>query len=192
MVQQPALYKPILIRVDIAGLTRFVETVDDPRDTRGVYRPQLGHSHGRAASGTLYASIPFDSPGEILNAQVLIADVSEAVKRVHDPEALAAMLDDSEAPVQAMGIVAAPQLTTHRDWDRVADVLGLPRQVNRYEIYRDREGRIRWRLRRANGEIVAESAESYADRKACEEDLRWIRANAATASIVALDISVAE
>ena len=35
----------------------------------------------------------------------------------------------------------------------------------RFEVYRDKSGDWRWRLRAANGRIVADSAEGYASRR---------------------------
>ena len=42
--------------------------------------------------------------------------------------------------------------------------MSIPRQAH-FETYRDAAGDWRWRLRAANGRIVADSAEGYASRR---------------------------
>jgi uncharacterized protein len=41
---------------------------------------------------------------------------------------------------------------------------GKPMHRPKFEIYQDRSGRYRWRLRAANGHITADSGQSYRDR----------------------------
>ena len=130
VVQRAELYKPILVRVEVGGTPVFVDAVPDPRRTRGINDPQRGHSFGRAAAGVVQASIPFDDPGEILNAEIRIVDVSQAVKRVHDAEALSALVDEGEEAVLTLGVVTPTQLAEHRDWERVAETLDLPRYLD--------------------------------------------------------------
>ena len=36
-----------------------------------------------------------------------------------------------------------------------------------FEIYRDRKKEFRWRLRAANGRVIADSAEGYRTKRAC-------------------------
>lgn len=43
------------------------------------------------------------------------------------------------------------------------------------ETYRDRRGEHRWRLRAANGRIVATSSEGYRDRADMEAAIRLVR-----------------
>lgn len=44
-----------------------------------------------------------------------------------------------------------------------------------YLIYRDRAGQFRWRLRAADGEVLAVSPEGYASRQAVEEAIVHLR-----------------
>lgn len=53
----------------------------------------------------------------------------------------------------------------------------------KFELYRDRSGEFRFRLRARNGEIVATS-EPYTTRAACENGIESTRKNAPTAQII--------
>ena len=184
LVQQAELYKPLLIVAEIAGSIVYIDAVDDPRQMRGTYRQGFGHSYGRAESGILSVAIPFDTANDLLSARVRVADVSEAIRTIHDPVVLA-----TRAEAKKIGVITAKELTSHPDWVRVTTEVGLPKPVGRFEIYRDKAGEFRWRLRRPDGAIVADSGEGYADRAKCEEDVRWVRANAGKAGVAGLDVT---
>jgi len=53
----------------------------------------------------------------------------------------------------------------------------------KYEIYRDKKGEYRFRLKAANGEIIA-TGEGYAAKASCLKGIRSIQANAPEAEIV--------
>jgi uncharacterized protein YegP (UPF0339 family) len=62
----------------------------------------------------------------------------------------------------------------------------------RFEVYRGRRGifgrtQWRWRLRAANGKIIADSAESYNNRADCLMIIERIRQNAANALIKGIE-----
>ena len=48
----------------------------------------------------------------------------------------------------------------------------------RFVIYRDSLGEYRWRFRATNGEIIADSAESYRSRYDCKQGVRLMRGQA--------------
>ena len=52
-----------------------------------------------------------------------------------------------------------------------------------FEVYRDGDGRYRWRLR-YGGQILAESAEAYNDKKTCTALLQIVRDRSAGRPIV--------
>jgi uncharacterized protein YegP (UPF0339 family) len=54
----------------------------------------------------------------------------------------------------------------------------------KFEVYTDTKGEYRWRLVAANGRTVADSAEGYSSRQACEEGIRLVKTEAAKAEIV--------
>ena len=51
----------------------------------------------------------------------------------------------------------------------------------RFEVYQDRTGEWRWRLRAGNGRIVADSGESYRQRQAAQQATGRVAALAARA-----------
>ena len=44
-----------------------------------------------------------------------------------------------------------------------------------FEIYKDRSGEWRWRLRAHNGKIIADSSESYGNKLDCERGIELVR-----------------
>ena len=44
-----------------------------------------------------------------------------------------------------------------------------------YEIYKDGQGQYRWRLRAANGEIVADSGEGYVAEDDCRRGIELVK-----------------
>ena len=87
-----------------------------------------------------------------------------------------------------VGDLGVESLKKHRDWLKVAATLGVPAEAGHFEVYVDRDGRYRWRLRHASGDIVADSGQVFPSREACEADVQWVRTHAASLRIVALDV----
>lgn len=56
-----------------------------------------------------------------------------------------------------------------------------------FEMYEDAEGKWRWRLVHANGNIIADGGEGYASRQKCQQGLRSVKENAPDADVVLLD-----
>ena len=52
-----------------------------------------------------------------------------------------------------------------------------------FEVYKDRSGGFRWRLRASNGQIIASSGQGYAAKKSCLDGIESVRRNAATAKV---------
>ena len=52
-----------------------------------------------------------------------------------------------------------------------------------FELYADKQGEYRWRLRHDNGNIIADSGEGYASRQKARQGIESVRANAPDASI---------
>ncbi|MBM9590593.1 YegP family protein [Leptospira sp. 201903075] len=53
----------------------------------------------------------------------------------------------------------------------------------KFEIYKDKAGEFRFRLKAGNGEIIA-SSEGYASKQSCENGIASVKNNAAAAEIV--------
>ena len=62
-----------------------------------------------------------------------------------------------------------------------ADVLDMGFAA--FEVYEDRRGEWRWRLRHRNGNILADSGEGYSSRSACREGLESVQRNAPDADV---------
>jgi uncharacterized protein YegP (UPF0339 family) len=52
-----------------------------------------------------------------------------------------------------------------------------------FEIYKDRKEEFRWRLKAANGNILATSSEGYKAKADCQKGIDAIKAGAATAKV---------
>ncbi|PJZ43855.1 YegP family protein [Leptospira brenneri] len=53
----------------------------------------------------------------------------------------------------------------------------------KFEIYKDKSGEFRFRLKAGNGEIIA-SSEGYSSKQACENGINSVKNNAGSAEIV--------
>ena len=52
-----------------------------------------------------------------------------------------------------------------------------------FELYEDRAGEWRWRLRHQNGNIIADSSEGYSSKAGAENGIQSVKENAPTAPI---------
>lgn len=52
----------------------------------------------------------------------------------------------------------------------------------KFEMYKDKAGEFRFRLKAANGEIIA-SSEGYSSKQACQNGINSVKTNAASAEI---------
>jgi uncharacterized protein len=55
--------------------------------------------------------------------------------------------------------------------------------MSRFEVYTDKAGKSRWRLRAGNGEIIA-SSEGYSSRQSCLKGIAAVKRDAPRASVV--------
>jgi len=58
--------------------------------------------------------------------------------------------------------------------------------AGKFEIYKDAKGEYRFRLKAANGEVIA-VGEAYSSKQACVNGVESVKKNAADAEIVELD-----
>jgi uncharacterized protein len=56
----------------------------------------------------------------------------------------------------------------------------------KFEVYKDKAGKYRWRLVASNGRIIAESGESFSGKEACRDGIESVKKNAPGAQIVEL------
>ncbi|MFW6376459.1 MAG: HVO_2922 family protein [archaeon] len=52
-----------------------------------------------------------------------------------------------------------------------------------FELYRDREGKYRWRLRHDNGNVLADSGEGYASKQKARQGIESVKDNAPEAGV---------
>jgi uncharacterized protein len=55
--------------------------------------------------------------------------------------------------------------------------------VTKFQLYKDRKGEYRWRLRARNGEIIADSNEGYSSKASCKHGIDLVREQAANAEV---------
>lgn len=59
---------------------------------------------------------------------------------------------------------------------------GVSFMAAKFEIYKDKAGEFRFRLKASNGEIIA-SSEGYSSKQACENGIASVKNNASSAEI---------
>ena len=55
--------------------------------------------------------------------------------------------------------------------------------VSKFQIFQDRKGEYRWRLRARNGEIIADSNEGYSRKASCKHGIELVKEQAASAAV---------
>lgn len=55
--------------------------------------------------------------------------------------------------------------------------------VTKFQLYKDRKGEYRWRLRARNGEIIADSNEGYSSKASCQHGIDLVKEQAASAVV---------
>jgi uncharacterized protein YegP (UPF0339 family) len=194
MVDGPAVQRPTLdgthvAQVIVGGVTVLLQPFDDPLVLRGIARPgEVGHSYSASEHATVHVDVPVpkgDPSGEIT---IRITDVSRFAERPIAATGFEAIASKRGA-VRTVAEINTAQLVAHPDWATLNLGGSTPSSAEgSFEIYVDRAGKYRWRLRRPDGQIVADSGQGYADRSACEADLRWIRAHGVNAPVRSHDL----
>jgi uncharacterized protein YegP (UPF0339 family) len=52
-----------------------------------------------------------------------------------------------------------------------------------FEVYQDKGGEFRWRLRAQNGQVIATSGDGYKEKRACLAGIESVKKNAAGAAV---------
>lgn len=186
-VQPARLQRPVLTRVRLGNRTVLVDSHEDPRIVRSHNHPDLGHHVGREETGQLTVSVPFDGLLELGGLAVEIVDTSNL--RLGEVTIASAdrLFESPPSRMRKIRSIGIEAVRAHRDWPPIAAALGIPEPAGRFEIYVDRAGRHRWRLRRPDGQIVADGGQGYDSLTDLEVDLRWIRRHAAEVPITRLE-----
>jgi uncharacterized protein len=180
---------PLVTRVDLGSRLADVARHADPRVQRSTMAGDLGHHYSQHDEGIVYVSVPFANATELSGLSIRIADATNVGPGPMDATQLAELMDAPPAKLGAVRTIGLAELQAVPDWSAVAVALGTPTQAGAFELYTDRAGRFRWRLRRSGGDIVAVSGEGFTTRAECEAELAWVRANAAHVAVTPLDVT---
>ncbi len=72
--------------------------------------------------------------------------------------------------------------TASQDHQRRPAMSAMQRAAT-FEVYKDRGGKFRWRLRSSNGQIIATSGEGYAQKAGCLSGIESVKRDAGAAKI---------
>lgn len=175
----------------LTGVTRGDEIVHlarvpDPFVQRSVRRDVTGpHHFGEADEGYVVVALPFDSLTDLTRSQIHALPV-EPRAGVADAD-LSDELRGRVARKDRVRTVDFAQVAASPDWAVVGPMIGAPVDPGRFEVYRDRAGQWRWRLRQTGGGIVASSNDSFATRAEAEAEVTWIRRHSADSPTTSLD-----
>jgi uncharacterized protein YegP (UPF0339 family) len=56
--------------------------------------------------------------------------------------------------------------------------------AGKFEVFKDGKGEFRWRLKAANGQVIATSGEGYTNKSGCENGIDSVKSNAPGAEVV--------
>ncbi len=124
-------------------------------------------------------------------ALMIVAAV--VIPLVTDPQAaVAAEADAARATAEADAGAVRAELS-----DTIAALAALGESQSQFELYTDRGGDHRWRLRHRNGNVIADSGEGYASRQKAGQGIRSVKRDAYGAAVVdlpdlGLDIDAAD
>ncbi len=150
------------------------------KDKAGEFRWRLRHQNGNivADSGEGYTTKTAALNGiESVRKNAPTADIKEP--EVAEPET---------APLA----VAAPIVTPPPEVEVKAAAATPPLEIKtgKFELFKDKAGEFRWRLRHQNGNIVADSGEGYTTKTAALDGIESVRKNAPTADIKEVEVVV--
>jgi hypothetical protein len=74
-----------------------------------------------------------------------------------------------------LALSAAPRPAVAREPDK--------KSAATFEVYKDKAGEYRWRLRTTNSQVIATSGEGYSSKRACEEGIDSVKKNAPDAAV---------
>ena len=100
---------------------------------------------------------------------------------------------DAERRADAEAQTELERTRTERDEGQAAteaaaaEFESLRQSKARFEIYQDRGGGHRWRLRHRNGNIIATSGEAYSSRQKCQQGMHSVMRNALGAGVMRIE-----
>jgi uncharacterized protein YegP (UPF0339 family) len=189
-VQRPTLEGTHVAQVTIGGATAIIHSFNDPLLVRGISRQERpGHSYAQVGQVIVHIDIPIEEEGLAGEITINVTDLSKVRLRPTRLEEVQSLLDATPRSLRPIGRITTQQLMAHPDWAAL-DLPGTAQThpSGHYEIYTDGSKKFRWRLRRPDGRIIAESGQAYPNRADCEADLRWVKRHGAHSPIQSLDV----
>lgn len=59
--------------------------------------------------------------------------------------------------------------------------------AGKFEVYKDKANKLRWRLKAGNGEPIAAGGEAFDNKTSCENQINSVKKNAPDAPVVFVD-----
>ena len=129
---------------------------------------------GLAVIGIASAFVPMLSRAETLTETERAERERDESERAELQEALEATRKETEDAQMAAEAASA-------------ESEALRQSKARFEIYTDKGGGSRWRLRHRNGNIIAASGEAYASRQKCQQGMHSVMRNALGADVMTIE-----
>jgi hypothetical protein len=160
--------------------------VPDPFEQRSVRLGRTGpHHFDEGDEGYVVVAVPFGSLTDLTQSRIHALPIEPRAGITVDD--LGRELRRRVAGRDRVRTVDFGQIAASPPWAVAGPIVGAPVDPGRFEVYRDRSGRWRWRLRRAGNDIVASSNDSFATRAEAEAEVTWIRRHAGDSPTTTLD-----
>jgi uncharacterized protein YegP (UPF0339 family) len=134
----------------------------------GIVVPLVTETKSRTERRLLAAELG-ELREELIDAEADEADLADRVAQFRRS------LEDAEADVRDAEADEA---------DLAAQLRTLKASQARFELFEDRGGEFRWRLRHRNGNVIADSGESYTQAHNAKKGLQSVRRNALGATVI--------
>jgi len=117
------------------------------------------------------------------------ADEADLAARVADLRGELAVSNDAAASLRQAVTAMSEELADAEsdEADLAARLWSLRQSQARFELYEDKGGEFRWRLRHRNGNVVATSGEGYTRRHNAQKGLESVRRNALGATLLRVE-----
>lgn len=164
-----------------------VSRLPEPFIHRSIRLNETGPHHiGAEDEGYAVVALPFATTTDLTRSRVFLFDTGGRPGLVSADELTGEFRARSQGGT-GLRSVGYEQLTATRDWPQIGRMLGIDAPPGRFEIYRDRADRWRWRLRAAGGQIVAASSDSFTTRAEAEAEVTWLRRHTGSSPTTSLD-----
>jgi uncharacterized protein YegP (UPF0339 family) len=143
------------------------------------------------AAGAVFVPLLSSHSGETRRAQereaAAMEDEIEELQAERDRhreriDDLETALDEREGTIESLEATVDQREETIESLE--ADVAEFERSLAQFELFEDKAGEYRWRLRHRNTNVIADSGEGYASKQKAQQGLASVRRNAYGAAVV--------